>query len=164
MPGKRGERADAATAPCVSRRELLASAGAALVAVALPPVARATPQAMAAAMRDTLGDAPVNSGRVHVEMNSLVDNGNSAPLSITVESPMTAVDHVAAIFVFSEQNPSSNVARFFLSPRAGRAQVRTRIRLAATQRIVVIARMSDGSLWSGGADVIVTQAACIDGT
>ena len=147
-----------------SRRAVLVAAPALLVALALPRPASATPQSMAAAMREALGDAPINDGRVHIDINSLVDNGNSAPLAVRVDSPMTAQDRVTAIYVFSEQNPSSNVVRFFLGPRAGRPEVRTRIRLAATQRLVAVARMSDGSLWSGAADVIVTQAACIDGT
>lgn len=148
----------------LSRRAVLASAPGALIAVALPTSGEATPQSMQAAMREALGDAPIREGRVHLDINSLVDNGNSAPLGVTVESPTTVSDHVAAIYVFSEQNPSSNVVRFFLGARAGRAEVRTRIRLAATQRLVAVARMSDGSLWSGSANVIVTQAACIDGT
>ncbi len=86
------------------------------------------------------------------------------PLKLTVDSPMTAADHVKAVYVFSEKNPVSNVVRFHLGSRSGAARVQTSIRLAATQRITAIARMSDGSLWSGTADVIVTQAACLDET
>jgi sulfur-oxidizing protein SoxY len=69
---------------------------------------------------------------------------------------------VQAIYVFSERNPVANVVRFHLGPRSGAARVQTSIRLAAAQRITVVARMNDGSLWSGGADVIVTQNACLD--
>ena len=84
-----------------------------------------------------------------IELPELAENGNSVPLKLTVESPMTAADHVKAIYVFSEKNPVSNVVRFHLGPRSGVARVQTSIRLAATQRITAIARMSDGSLWSG---------------
>lgn len=148
----------------ITRRRVLVSAGGLIAFVAAPPATSATPSTMAAAMREALGDLPINDGRVHMEISALVDNGNSAPLIIRVDSPMTASDHVAGIYVFSEQNPSSNVVRFLLGPRCGRAEVRTRIRLAATQRLVAVARMSDATLWSGTAEVIVTQAACIDGT
>jgi len=94
----------------------------------------------------------------------LAENGNSVPLKISVASPMSPADHVKMLYVFSEQNPISNVVRFHLGPRSGVARVQTSIRLAGTQRITVVAQMSDGTLWSGGANVVVTQAACFDGT
>ena len=120
---------------------------------------------MVEAMDEVLGKgASIKRGRVKIELPELAENGNSVPLKLTVDSPMTAADHVKAIYVFSERNPVSNVVRFHLGPRSGAARVQTSIRLAATQRITAIARMSDGSLWSGSADVIVTQAACLDET
>ena len=106
----------------------------------------------------------VNPGRIKIELPQLAENGNSVPLKIAVESPMTAADHVKTIYIFSEKNPVSNVVRFHLGPRSGVARVQTSIRLAGTQRITAVAQMSDGSLWSGAADVIVTQAACLDDT
>ncbi len=71
------------------------------------------------------------------------------PLTVAVESPMTAADHVKAIAVFNEKNPQPHVALFHLGPRSGRARVATRIRLANSQKLVAIAEMSDGSFWSG---------------
>jgi sulfur-oxidizing protein SoxY len=128
-------------------------------------VAEAAPEDMAEAMAEALGkDAPIKPGRIKIELPQLAENGNSVPLKIAVESPMSAADHVKTIFIFSERNPVPNVVRFHLGPRSGAARVQTSIRLAGTQRITAVARMSDGSLWSGGADVIVTQAACLDDT
>ena len=116
-------------------------------------------------MDEALGArAPLKQGRVRIELPELAENGNSVPLKISVESPMTAADHVKMIYVFSERNPVSNVVRFHLGPRSGEARIQTSIRLAATQRITAVAQMNDGALWSGGADVIVTQAACLDDT
>jgi sulfur-oxidizing protein SoxY len=148
-----------------TRRGLLAGAVAVLALPLAPGEALATPESMAEAMDDALGKgAAIKAGRVKLEIPELAENGNSVPLKITVESPMTAADHVQAIYVFSEKNPVSNVARFHLGPRSGAARVQTSIRLAATQRITAVARMRDGSLWSGAAEVIVTQAACLDET
>jgi sulfur-oxidizing protein SoxY len=79
-----------------------------------------------------------------------------------VDSPMTAADHVQEIVVFNERNPQRDVARFTLTPASGRAQVDTRIRLATSQQLVALARMSDGSQWVRYVDVIVTLAACIE--
>ncbi len=75
---------------------------------------------------------------------------------------MTATDHVKAIHVFNEKNPQPNVLSARIGPRAGRAKVTTRFRLADTQTVVAIAEMSDGSFWSASADVIVTLAACLE--
>jgi sulfur-oxidizing protein SoxY len=149
----------------LSRRSVLAGAVSILVLPLSAGSALATPESMAEAMEEALGkDAPIKRGRVKIELPQLAENGNSVPLKIAVESPMTAADHVKMIYVFSERNPVPNIVRFHLGPRSGAARVQTSIRLAATQRITAVARMSDGSLWSGAADVIVTQAACLDDT
>ena len=87
----------------------------------------------------------------------------SVPLTVSVDSPMTADDHVKAIHILSEKNPVAEVVKFNLSPRMGRAKVSTSIRMADTQRVLAVAEMSDGSFWSDEAHVIVTLSACIDG-
>jgi sulfur-oxidizing protein SoxY len=148
----------------LSRRSLLAGAVGILM-LPLGSVADAAPEDMAEAMAEALGkDASIKPGRIKIELPQLAENGNSVPLKIAVESPMSAADHVKTIYIFSERNPVPSVVRFHLGPRSGVARVQTSIRLAGTQRITAVARMSDGSLWSGGADVIVTQAACLDDT
>ena len=125
--------------------------------------ARADPKAMAAAVAAVTKGAPVTPGRIIMDVPALVENGNVVPLSIKVDSPMTPADHVEWIHVFNEKNPQPEVIAFDLGPRAGKAEIATRIKLADTQRVTAIARMSDGSLWSATADVIVTIAACIEG-
>lgn len=146
-----------------SRRDLL-KAGAALGAVfalRLEP-AHATPEKMQAAIRAVVGEAPVREGRVRLDIPPLVENGNTVPLEVEVDSPMTAADHVKAIHVFNEKNPQENVISVTLGPRAGRARFTTRFRLADTQTVVAIAEMSDGSFHSAKAHVIVTIAACVE--
>lgn len=115
-----------------------------------------------AAIRAFTGGAPVTPGKVRLQIAPLVDNGNTVPLAVSVEHPMRADDYVAAIAVFSERNPQHEVATFGLGPRTPQARVSTRIRLATSQKLVAVARLSDGSHWSGAADVIVTLAACIE--
>jgi len=144
-----------------SRRRFLALSGAAITMVTLRS-AEAIPGTMAAAMREVTGAAVVRAGKVKLEVPPLVENGNTVPLSVSVASPMTAEDHVRSIHVFVEKNPQPNGGNFFLGPRAGRAQVSTRIRLADSQKIVAIAKLSDGSFWSATADVVVTLAACTE--
>jgi sulfur-oxidizing protein SoxY len=114
------------------------------------------------AIRSFTGNVVVREGRVRFEISPLVENGNAVPVTIEVESPMTAADHVRRIALFNEKNPQADIAVFHLSPRAGRARIATRIRLATSQAVVALAEMSDGSFWISKANVIVTLAACIE--
>ena len=144
------------------RGVLLAASGAALGAT-LPAPARAnTPGQMEAAIRSVAGQAKIQKGRVTLDLPPLVENGNTVSMTVTVDSPMTKDDHVKAIHVFNEKNPQPNVITVRLGPRAGKAQVSTRIRLADTQKVIAIAEMSDGTFWSDTQEVIVTLAACLE--
>ena len=144
-----------------SRREILA-AGAGALALIIARPAWATPESMAAAIKAFVGEAEVREGRVTLEIPPLVENGNSVPLTVKVDSPMTVQDYVRRIAVFNERNPQPNVALFYLTPRAGRALVSTRIRLGDSQNIVAIAQLSDGTFWSDKAELIVTLPACVE--
>jgi sulfur-oxidizing protein SoxY len=148
-----------------TRRRLLGAAGAAFGAALVPP-ARAQMQIdiPIRAVREFARDAIIRLGRVQFEVPVLTDNGNAVPAKITVLSPMTEADHVKTIHVFAESNPRPLIAVFHLGPRAGRAEIHTRIRLAGSQRVYAVATMSDGTLWADGRDVTVTLSACIDGS
>ena len=147
----------------MNRREFLLAAGGGLaLAVAVEP-ASAAPPAMQEAIQKVVGAARVGTGRVKLELPPLSENGNTVPLTVSVESPMTEADHVRAIHVFTEKNPRPEVVTFRLGPRAGRARVGTRIRLADTQNVVAICELSDGSFWSDRASVVVTLSACLEG-
>jgi len=147
-----------------SRRAFLqaAAAGLGLGAVITVAPAQATPAATEDAIRRVVGSARVSKGRVKLELPPLSENGNTVPLTVSVESPMTPADHVRAIHVFTELNPQPDVVSFRLGPRAGLARVATRIRLANTQTVTAIGELSDGSFWSATAAVVVTLAACLE--
>ena len=144
----------------LDRRSFLA--GAALVTVLPLASAHATPEAMAAAIKEVVGGAVIREGRVKLDLPPLVENGNTVPLTVSVESPMTPADHIKAIHVFNEKNPQPHVFDARLGPRNGRAVVATRIKLGDSQKIIAIAETSTGQFWSASADVIVTLAACIE--
>ena len=148
-----------------TRRQFLAiTLSTAIIGVApmLADPAHATPDTLAAAIREVVGGSVVHTGKVKLEVPPLVENGNTVPVTVSVANPMTEADHVTSIHIFNEKNPLPNVGNFYLGVRAGRAQVSTRIRLADSQKIVVIAKLSDGSFWSTTADVVVTLAACTE--
>ena len=143
------------------RRAFLAASASAVLLIALRP-AQATPAAMKSAINDVVKGAAIRPGKVKLDIPPLVENGNTVPLTVSVESPMTDNSHVVSVHIFNEKNPQPNVGNFFLGPRAGRAQVSMRMRLADTQTIIAIAKLSDGSFWSASADVVVTLAACTE--
>ena len=149
-----------------SRRRFLGLAGSTAVLGAIPIVTvrpvEATPAMLATAIRNVVGEAPVRTGKVKLDVPPLVENGNAVPMTVSVQNPMTANDYVKSIHVFNEKNPQPNVGNFYLGPHAGRAQISTRIRLADSQKIVAIARLSDDSFWSTSVDVVVTLAACTE--
>ena len=124
--------------------------------------AEAGRQQVEQAITDFFGEERrVQSGRVAVSVPAISENGYSVPLSVAVDSPMTADDYVRRVIVVSASNPLPVIASFDLGPRAGLAKMSTRIRLADSQRIYAIAEMQDGSLWSGYAYSVVTLAACV---
>lgn len=150
-----------------SRREFLRAAGGAAAGLGLGAVlaaepARATPAEMQEAIRKVVGSATVSPGKVKLELPPLIENGNAVPLTVNVESPMTEAQHVKAVHVFTEKNPQPYVVSFHLGPRAGRARVATRVRLADSQTVVAICQLSDGSFWSDSTSVVVTLAACLE--
>ena len=147
-----------------TRRQFLSIAGgitAAGTLVTLRPL-EATPAMLNTAIRNVVGEAQIRTGRVKLDIPPLVENGNTVPLTVSVTSPMTADDYVKSIHVFNEKNPQPNIGNFHLGPSSGRAQVSTRIRLADTQKVVAIARLSDDTFWQVTTEIVVTLAACTE--
>ncbi|MEQ9333928.1 thiosulfate oxidation carrier protein SoxY [Thalassobaculum sp.] len=146
-----------------TRRQLITTALLAGGLAGLPGAGRATPAMRDAAVDRLSGGAPVRDGRVVLTVPGVAENGLSVFTTVTVDSPMTAEDHVRAIHILSEQNPIAHLLTFHVGPRAGAARVSTNIRLAASQEVTALAEMSDGTFWRDRRLVVVTIAACIDG-
>jgi sulfur-oxidizing protein SoxY len=142
-----------------SRRDALrlAAGSAALAATGMP--AHGAADATAAVAAFTGGRTP-EAGLITLDLASSVEDGNSVPLSVSVESPMRSDDYVAEILVVADANPWPRVASFQLSPMAGKAAFSTRIRLADSQTVTVLAKMSDGRVFAAKQHVDVTIGAC----
>ncbi|MGX1169918.1 sulfur-oxidizing protein SoxY [Bradyrhizobium sp. USDA 372] len=149
-----------------TRRQFLNLAGGVTIAGTIPIVTlrpiQATPAMLNTAIRNVVGEAQLRSGRVKLDIPPLVENGNTVPMTVSVMSPMTADDYVKSVHVFNEKNPQPNIGNFYFGPSSGRAQVSTRIRLADTQKVVAIARLSDDTFWQVAAEIVVTLAACTE--
>lgn len=156
-------RSDRIAMPGVGRRRALAAAGALPLAAALEAAlahpAFATPDAAAALLKTLVRTEP-KPGRIELRLPDIAENGNSVPLAVAVESPMTAADHVKTVYVVADGNPLPGVAAFEFTPDCGRVDVQIRVRLAHTQTVSAVAVMSDGTAWVARRDVKVTIGGC----
>src|SRR3954467_4187339 len=139
---------------------MLGAGGATLALVGRPDEARATPGETDAEIAKFTGGKAAERGKISIDLPEIAENGNTVPLSILVDSPMTADDHVSDIMVVAEANPRPGLAVFHLTPQSGRAEVATRIRMAATQNIVVVAKTSKGQFFTEQKQVKVTIGGC----
>lgn len=147
--------------PEFNRRRFLAASGGSVLVSAFPLQSFADQEDLTQARTDLFGDRQITEGRVTVKLPPIAENGHSVPLKVSVDSPMTAEDHVNQIAIFSPRNPLPLIAQFHLTPLSGKAVVSSRIRMSGTQAIQAVAEMSDGTLWSGSMETVVTLAACV---
>jgi sulfur-oxidizing protein SoxY len=124
--------------------------------------ARADPRAAKKLLAELTGNAEQHKGGITITLPETTDQARHVPMRISVDSPMTEQDHVKAIHVVAERNPTPAVASFHLGPANGRAEVSTRIRLLQTQVVVVAAQMSDGSvrIAKGRSKIVGGAGAC----
>lgn len=143
----------------LSRRQAVAL-GLGGIAVTMAPLsARATPESARKMLTDLVKTEP-KAGKVQIKTQEIAENGNTVPVTITVDSPMTDKDYVKAIHVVADKNPLPGVASFNLHPASGKAEVQFRMRMAETQNIIAVAEMSDGSAWTASREVKVTIGGC----
>ena len=142
------------------RRRFLVLAGSGLI-VPLMPIrpTHATPAQVATLIAQLVGDAEIQEARVKLDLPVMVENGNAVAMTVSVDAP---VSQVRSIDLFAEGNPLPHVVRLRFGPRAGAARVATRIRLATSQTVIAVAKLTDGSCWRDSVDLLVTLAACID--
>ena len=143
--------------PALTRRGAL---GAALALIALPAGA-ATEGELDAAIREQVGDARIEDSGITLRAPVVAENGGQVPVTVLVDSPQTAAQHVSAIHIFATRNPTPGIASFRLTPLLARAEVQTRIRLSEEQRVIALAQMSDGSVRRAVAEVRVTTGGCL---
>jgi sulfur-oxidizing protein SoxY len=144
----------------LSRREAILAIGGGILLSVVPLPASAADADTAAAIKQVYGDRPPNRGRVTLQLPTLAETGNSVPLTMTIDSPMTERDRVLRASVFANRNPRPLIATMMFGPRAGTPTFSTNMRLSGTQDVIGIAEMSDHSLWIAQVRVLVTVGAC----
>lgn len=151
----------------LTRRAFITAGAAALaLAQALPRLAMAadaTPERteqFKEAFAKVIGAASPLEGKITVDLPEIAENGNFVPVSIAIDSPMTDADYVKTIHLMSTGNPWPNVATFHLTPLNGVAKVASRMRLARTQDVIVLAETSANQMLIATTLVKVTIGGC----
>jgi sulfur-oxidizing protein SoxY len=140
-----------------NRRKVLALGAGAIALIGTPALAKN--DADAVIQKFTGGKKPVE-GKVKLDLPEIAENGNTVPMTVMVDSPMTEQSHVTDVLIVAPENPRARVVTFHFSPASGVAEANTRIRLAATQDVIAIAKMNDGSLFMASKPVKVTVGGC----
>ncbi len=148
----------------LSRRQLLVAADRSGAVVAtmtlLPGSLRAEFPTVDEAIKSVTGDASPAEGRIELTLPQIAENGNTVPIEISVDSPMSDADYVKSVHVFADGNPNPNVATYHFTPANGAARFAARIRLAKTQNVIAVAEMSNGDLYMAKSEVKVTIGGC----
>lgn len=148
--------------PALTRRGILVAAGSTMLSSLTSRfhLAHANTSSVQDAIKNRIGNQPLQPGRIHLDIPLIAQDGNTVPLSFRVESPMTPEDYVEAVYILAEKNPWPEVATFRFTPLSGKAEVSTRIRLAMTQNVMAVAQMNDGSAYMTETFVKVLIAGC----
>lgn len=148
--------------PDVNRRTFIKGAGLGVMALSVMPLeAHATPADVSAAINKIIGDKALkDDARLSLVLPEIAENGGTVPLTVSVDSPMSEADHVTAVHIFCDGNPSPDMASYFLGPHNGKAEVAMRIRLMQTQNVVAVAETSTGEALRAQVQIKVTLGGC----
>ncbi len=145
----------------INRRQAFALGGGFVMLTLMPMAADAEVSNDAAKWIEKFtGGKEAVKGKISLDLPEIAENGNTVPLSLTIESPMTAESYVKEVMVLADGNPNAGVATLMFTPLSGKAEASIRIRLATTQNVVAIAKMSDGAVFTEQKTVKVTIGGC----
>ncbi|MBI5132715.1 MAG: sulfur oxidation protein SoxY [Rhodopseudomonas palustris] len=145
----------------LDRRDMLVAAAVGFVASIIPLAKATTSDDVDAAIRDLIGNATPRDGGISLQVPETAENGAVVPVTVVVDSPMTAEHHVRAIHLIATRNPTPGIASFRLSPASGKAEVAMRIRLAEKQTLLVFAEHSDGTVNRAAVEIKVSVGGCL---
>ena len=146
--------------PTFNRRQALALCTLAIGATMLGPMPALAKNDADEAIKKFTGGKTPTQGKIKLDLPEIAENGNTVPMTVTVESPMTEQSYVTEVLVVGDGNPNGGMAKFHFSPLSGAAEANTRIHLAATQNITAVAKMNDGSFYTASKQVKVTIGGC----
>lgn len=90
----------------------------------------------------------------------LADTGNAVPLQASIQAP--AGTHLKSIRIILPENPNPLALQLKLHGEPQSYQLNTRLRLAASQSVWVVATFSNGVERANSAPTVITSTACLD--
>lgn len=105
------------------------------------------------------GQPTVSDGLV-LDIPLTAENGNAVPVTIRLKPDFSANATCEEIMLIAESNPHPAVCRFTFSPQIGMTDITTRIRLAKSQKVTALARLSDGRVLMQNLAVTVVAGGC----
>ena len=147
----------------INRRQMLMlSAGAAAFAATSLHARRAaaSPEDAEKKIMEFAGGKTPEAGKLSLTAPEIAENGNTVPISVSVDSKMMEGDMVESVIILADGNPNPEVATFNFTAMSGAAAATTRMRLAKTQNVIAVARMADGSVFMDKKEVKVTIGGC----
>jgi predicted secreted protein len=143
----------------LDRRTCLTGLGAMVTGVVLPVQAWAAADLHSQAELQARGLA---ANGIEVTLPPLADNSNAIPLQFTLQAPAGKL--LAGFEIIAPENPNRVILRLTLGQAQARFKFNTRIRLAMTQEVWVLAHLSDGTSLGRATHTVVTATACFDET
>ncbi|MDJ0685756.1 MAG: thiosulfate oxidation carrier protein SoxY [Alphaproteobacteria bacterium] len=145
----------------VTKREfLIVATGAAAAALVGTPNVALSAERVQARIDEFLGGQTAQEGGLTLEMPEIAENGNTVPLSVSVDGEASENRYVESLLVLADGNPEPGVATFHFTPMSGEQRAATRMRLAKTQNVVALAKMNDGAVMKAETLVKVTIGGC----
>jgi len=145
----------------ITRRQMFGlTAGAAAVLAFNPKLSVAATDETEAAIKAFTGGSAPTEGTISLDTPEIAENGNTVPVGVSVDSPMTEDSYVESVLILADGNPNPAVATFHFTAMSGAAEAKTRIRLAKTQDVIAVAKMNDGSTFIDRKEVKVTIGGC----
>ncbi|MGZ2260273.1 thiosulfate oxidation carrier protein SoxY [Roseobacter sp. A03A-229] len=137
----------------LTRRNMLASGSATLVALGFPGHLLAEEISTEAAIAAFAKGAEISPGGVVLTMEAVAEDGFRVPIRVAAEG-------AEALLIVAPQNPVPPIALAEFGPQAVEPQLATRIRLARTQDVLALARMPDGTVRQVSQHVDVVVGGC----
>ena len=144
----------------ISRRDGLKILSALGIIAVTPKVLVASPTDVSSLIDEITKGKHAEGSDIYLDLPEIAENGNQVKVSFEIESSMTPESHVKKVYIFADGNPAPRVAEFTFTPRMGMCGATTRMRLAKTQDVHLLAEFSDGSYATTKATVKVTIGGC----
>src|SRR5258706_56986 len=122
----------------VDRRQVLTAGAGALATVAFGTISPAHANNAQDLIKAFTGGKQATEGKVKLDLPEIAENGNTVPMTVSVESPMTDASHVTDVLVVGDGNPNGGVVSVQFSPPNGAAEANTRVPPAAPHNIIAV--------------------------